>query len=437
MHDFKSGTEPGSGTETSAAAQCKAPAGDVSVSVIVPTFNRAGYIAEALNSILNQSFPLRDIVVVDDGSQDSTREVVAAFGSRVRYVRQRNSGKLKAIERGLDIVRGDLVWIMDDDDLAAPDAVEALCRPFAADPGCVMSYGRMSRFDDGEEALDRDEPVPYPANDIRPFFVQLMEDCFITGHPCVLTRRSALEALRPFRSSVIASVDYYLYLGVAASGTAVLVDRHVLRQRQHGGTRGPAAHRYSESARTQRWIAQDKTLIAPLLDTLPLGAYIHAHHEPAYCSDSFADPRDHRRALLQKAVIAARKKLWPRALDAFGEAVTIAPGNAFGAAELHIVARALGCRYGIGEVHDDPAIAVALRRACGGHPDGTSLLVALSRPLLHQIKIAWRERDLSRARGALKVWSNLMTFRANVVAANEVLRRNIGRFRPSQEAATQ
>ena len=437
MHDLQSGTDSEPGNATTAPAQDAASAGDASVSVILPTFNRAGYIADALNSILNQSFPLCDIVVVDDGSQDATREVVAGFGPRVRYVRQRNSGKLKAIERGLDNVRGELVWIMDDDDLAAPDAVEALRRPFTADPGCVMSYGRMSRFDDGEEDPDRDEPVPYPANDSRPFFVQLMEDCFITGHPCVLTRRSALEALRPFRPSVIASVDYYLYLGVAASGTSVFVDRHVLRQRQHGGTRGPAAHRYSESARTQRWIAQDKTLIAPLLDTLPLGAYIHARHEPAYCSDRLADPRDQRRALLQKAVIAARKKLWHRALDAFRDAVAIAPDKPFGSAELHVVARTLGCRYGIGEVHDDPAIAVALRRACEAHPDGTSLLVALSRPLLHQIKIAWRERDPSRARGALKVWSHLMTFRANVVATNEILRRNIGRFRLSQEAATQ
>ena len=405
-----------------------APARAVSVSVILPTYNRAPFLAAAIHSILDQSFPLTDIVVVDDGSKDDTAEVVAEFGPRVTYIHQENSGKLGAIERGLDHVQGDLVWIMDDDDLADPRAVEALARPFVEDSACVMSYGRMSRFIDGEEELGSDTDVPYPTDDARPFFAQLMEDCFVTGHPCVLTRRASLEALRPFRPDVHASVDYYLYLGVARTGKSAFIDRHVLRQRQHAGERGPAESRYGESERNQRWVDHDQTLIAPLLRELPTGAYIHEPNTPGYAKDTLPDPMDQRRALLQKAVIAARKKLWAQALDVLHEASEVEQHTPLEDAELNILSGMLGCRYGIDEVHEDPGIPAALREVAGQFPDSTTFLVALARPLLHQIKIAGRERDPSRARKAIVTWNRLLPPGANVAALTGSVRRNVRRY---------
>ena len=402
-----------------------------SVSVILPTYGRAGYIGAAIRSILAQSVPLRDVVVVDDGSTDGTAEAVARFGDRVTYVYQENAGKLSAIDRGLNLIRGDLVWIMDDDDIAEPGAVAALRRPFAEDPDCVLSYGRMTRFQDGQEDAGRDVPVPYPVDDPRPFFAKILEDCFITGHPCVLVRRSALEALRPFQQGIIASVDYYLYLGIAQAGRSVFVDRQVLRQRQHGGVRGAAAHSYAESDRNARWAAQDRAMIAPLLDDLPLAAYTRApldiDGDGALSAPSQAAER--RRALFQKAVIAARKKLWPQAFDAFRAAADIAPERPLDPAERFILTRALGCRYGIAEVHGDPEIPATLRDIAARRPDGSALLSALARPLLHEVKIARRERDPARVRDAMRTWRRLMPTGASAVAFGEVLTRAAAKLR--------
>ena len=104
-----------------------------SVSVIMPTFNRAGLIAESLRSLFEQTYPISEILVVDDGSTDNTSEVVAEFADRVRYVKRENGGKNAAINTGLTKVSGDLVWIMDDDDLAP--ALRPAGRPDAGGPG--------------------------------------------------------------------------------------------------------------------------------------------------------------------------------------------------------------------------------------------------------------------------------------------------------------
>ncbi|SPJ25543.1 glycosyltransferase family 2 protein [Palleronia abyssalis] len=396
------------------------------ISVILATYERAGYIGAALQSVLDQTQELREIVVVDDGSRDETADVVAKFGDRVTYLHQENRGKLAAIARGLDHVRGDFVWIMDDDDLADPLAMELLVEPLAADPGRVMSYGRMSRFEDGQTDRQADIPVSYPLPDDRPFLAILMEDCFITGHPCVLVRRTALEAMRPFRRDILASVDYYLHLGVAMQGRTAFVDRIVLRQRQHRGSRGPSALRYEEADRNARWIAHDKLLIGPLLRDLPLSAYTRESRAPGQVAPVL-DRQERRRALFQKGVIAARKKLWPVAMEAFRDGVELQPDISLMSEERRILSKMLGCRYGIEEVYDDPGIPRELRRIAERSAHTSEILVTLSRPLLHELKIARREGDRRRASKALATWKTLMPWRANLMALREILDRNTKR----------
>lgn len=384
---------------------------DPTVSVILPTFNRARFIAAALDSVLSQSQPAAEIIVIDDGSTDGTDKAVARFGAAVRYHWQPNAGKLAAISAGLDRATGDLVWIMDDDDIAPPDAIRALAAPFADDPALVMSYGRMTRFSAGSET-----PVAYPDDD-RPFLPRLMEDCFITGHPCVMVRRAALENIRPFDTSIIASVDYYLHLQVALQGGVAAVDAVVLRQRQHDGPRGPARAQYGESARVAKWVAHDSRILGDLMVRLPLAAYL----DGGPVRDRPLSEADRRRALIQRAVIAGRKKLWPRALADLGAAMDIAPDAALSDAELAILSGLLGSRYGFDEVLETPDTLPALRDAVSPRPDSAVALAALSRPLLQSLR-AGRHRGRT-----LRGWFRLMDMRATGHAVGGSLGRNLAR----------
>jgi ELWxxDGT repeat protein len=161
-----------------------------------------------------------------------------------------------AIERGLTETRGDLVWIMDDDDIACPNALATLAEPLLYDRDVVFSYGQMVKFVTNDRGdIVEGEKSDYPTRDSRPFLLKLMEDCFITGHPCVLVRRMAFEKMLPFDRSITSSVDYYFHLHMALLGSTAAVDEVVLLQRQHQGPRGPAETTASSPAGVQQCLS--------------------------------------------------------------------------------------------------------------------------------------------------------------------------------------
>jgi glycosyltransferase involved in cell wall biosynthesis len=95
--------------------------------VIIPAFNAEAYIDEAVHSVLAQSYPKIEIIVVDDGSSDRTFERIAAYGSQVRYYRQQHSGGYPGVVRnvGMRISKGDYICFLDADDVMLPDRVQA------------------------------------------------------------------------------------------------------------------------------------------------------------------------------------------------------------------------------------------------------------------------------------------------------------------------
>jgi glycosyltransferase involved in cell wall biosynthesis/ubiquinone/menaquinone biosynthesis C-methylase UbiE len=94
------------------------------VSVIIPTHNRAHFLAEAINSVLNQSFKGAQIIVIDDGSTDNTRQMLGQYGDRVEYIYQQNSGRAQARNIGIKAAKGDYIAFLDDDDIWLPEKLE-------------------------------------------------------------------------------------------------------------------------------------------------------------------------------------------------------------------------------------------------------------------------------------------------------------------------
>ena len=99
-------------------------AGDPKVSVIIPTFNRAQYIAAAIESVLNQTYKDFEIIVVDDGSNDNTREVLEAFMNRIKYIYKKNAGTASARNVGIKNAQGEYIAFLDSDDLFLPKKLE-------------------------------------------------------------------------------------------------------------------------------------------------------------------------------------------------------------------------------------------------------------------------------------------------------------------------
>jgi glycosyltransferase involved in cell wall biosynthesis len=104
------------------------------VSVIIPTYNHAHYLCEAVDSVLSQDYDDYEIIVVDDGSTDNTGQVLASYGSKVRCIYQRNQGLATARNTGIKAARGEYIALLDADDLYKPDYISTLTSIMSSNP---------------------------------------------------------------------------------------------------------------------------------------------------------------------------------------------------------------------------------------------------------------------------------------------------------------
>jgi glycosyltransferase involved in cell wall biosynthesis len=115
------------------------------VSVIIPVYNGERYLAEAVQSVLAQTYAPVEIIVVDDGSTDGTADVAKHFAP-VQYVRQANSGVSAARNRGLELARGEFLAFLDADDLWVADKLARQTEAFTTDPQLDMVFGHVRQF---------------------------------------------------------------------------------------------------------------------------------------------------------------------------------------------------------------------------------------------------------------------------------------------------
>jgi len=112
------------------------------VSVVIPCYNAADFVGHAIDSVLSQTYPAVEVVVVDDASTDGSREVVAAFGDRVTALHlPANRGTSHAQNRGAELARGEWLMFLGADDFIAPDTLEGLVEAAGRAPGSLAACG--------------------------------------------------------------------------------------------------------------------------------------------------------------------------------------------------------------------------------------------------------------------------------------------------------
>lgn len=116
------------------------------VSVVIPVFDCARYLGDAIASVLAQTRPVAEVLVVDDGSSDESGDVARRFGAPVRYVRQAHAGIAAARNRGVELTHGDLLAFLDADDLWLPEKLAVQLAALAATPALDMVFGHVEQF---------------------------------------------------------------------------------------------------------------------------------------------------------------------------------------------------------------------------------------------------------------------------------------------------
>ncbi|MCU0722688.1 MAG: glycosyltransferase [Planctomycetes bacterium] len=198
------------------------------MSVVVPTFERRGFVVEAVRSVLAQTWRDLEAVVVDDGSTDGTAEAVAAIGDpRVRVVRKEHSGIAATRNRGIAEARGGFLAFLDSDDLWVPEKLEKQMALFRGDTGFV--YARYRSVSDGRTL--RSKPVGGPSGRI---YHALLRRIFVQTSTAVV-RREAAEAVGPFDESLAYADEYDFFLRLAERFPCGFVDEDLVIYRIHGG----------------------------------------------------------------------------------------------------------------------------------------------------------------------------------------------------------
>jgi glycosyltransferase involved in cell wall biosynthesis len=202
----------------------------MSVTVVIPAYNSARFLAAAIDSVLAQSLLVDQLVIVNDGSTDDTDRVVGAFGDSVEYIHQPNSGVSAARNRGLAVARGDLVLFLDADDCLHRDAMSHLL-PHAAG-GTAVSFGDSDVVDLAGNwlgYLSRPQLAGAPPSTSRWIFEKW------SGHPPsnFLVPTWAAREVGGFdpRFSYCADSFFLMQLGTVVS--FVHVPEVVLKYRQH------------------------------------------------------------------------------------------------------------------------------------------------------------------------------------------------------------
>jgi len=197
------------------------------VSVVIPAYNAERYIGETLESVLAQTYRDFEIVVVDDGSTDGTREIVRNYGEPVRLVEQPNSGPAAARNRGIREARGELIAFIDADDLWLPEKL-ALQMPMFADEEVGLVCCRVQLIDESGRELPTSEREKFSGW----AFEKLLEGNFI-GTSTVVARRAALEEAGLFPEDLVWCEDWCLWLRVALRWKLECVRQVLVLHRRH------------------------------------------------------------------------------------------------------------------------------------------------------------------------------------------------------------
>ena len=191
-------------------ADTAAPVGQAAlVSVIIPCYNSAAFLEEAIGSAMAQTYSPVEIVVVDDGSTDHSPEIAQRLP--VRYIRQANSGLAASRNLGIRESKGSYIVFLDADDRLKPEAIEIGVRILAQRPQCAMAVGDHLFVSHNGSYLAPSRKNCPPAF----HYEALLRSNFIEMVSTVIFRRSVLEEAGGFDTRFRVSEDYELYLRVA------------------------------------------------------------------------------------------------------------------------------------------------------------------------------------------------------------------------------
>ncbi|MEA3223996.1 MAG: glycosyltransferase family A protein, partial [Thermodesulfobacteriota bacterium] len=162
----------------------------MNVSVVIPVYNGANFIAQTIQSALDQTLQGREVIVINDGSTDNSDKEILKFRDGIVYIKQENKGVSAARNIGIQRAKGEYIAFLDQDDVFLPNKLEKLASFLDQYPGYGMVYSSISRID-GDGNLLAAKKIPTHSGDIFP---QLFMKCYIAPSMVMCRKQTLLDA---------------------------------------------------------------------------------------------------------------------------------------------------------------------------------------------------------------------------------------------------
>ncbi len=239
-------------------------------SVILPTYNRAGWISQAINSVLHQSYVDWELVIVDDGSSDGSSEILSRYAAadfRIRVWSQDNQGVATARNRAIFESRGRYAVFLDSDDQLLPTALEQLAAAVTENPALKLLYGDWLFSE--SDVMHRVLAPSIPPDTERPIHFLIQNPIATSG---TLVDMAVLKARGGFRPCMVVAEDLDLWISLALQYPIYKVEEPLAIRRSHAGQlsqQGRQVRYYVDSICTDLfYTARDSLGFAAELDDL-------------------------------------------------------------------------------------------------------------------------------------------------------------------------
>lgn len=302
------------------------------VSVVIPAYNHARYIEEALLSVLNQTYTNIELIVLDDGSTDDTPEILKRYPGRFYWESQPNMGQAFTLNKGWQMARGKLLSYLSADDVLLPDAVGSAVECLFAKPHAVLTYCDFNLIDPSSRLIRKV---------ITPDFAykQMLVDVTCPPGPGVVFRRSAFEAAGLWNALLRQMPDYEYWLRLGLEGEFVRIPRVL------------AGFRIHESSQTFSQTSEERAeepvrIIAHFFDNARVPAELKKLKDQSLSS-----------AYLVSAQLHVRAGRYRKGLKNLGQALALYPGNIFRLGMARMLLNAFVNRIGHGVVWRLKALA--------------------------------------------------------------------------------
>ena len=207
--------------------------------VVIPAYNAARHLEETVSSVLSSSGVSIELIIVDDGSTDSTPAILSLMASSNRgitVITTENAGVSSARNRGLSLVSSPFICFLDADDRVTPNALATLCLALESNPEAVAVYGGVQYIDERSRRLSLSKRKFFKKPEVTVTVASIMQRNFTDTPGAILFRTAAIKLAGGFDATLLYAEDWEIYIRVARLGPFVYCGEKVIDYRLHASS---------------------------------------------------------------------------------------------------------------------------------------------------------------------------------------------------------